>query len=265
MRSSAASPPLRRGGVCVTLPGGKRLDPAPVTPELLEAAAGRVRAGESLSGVARATGIAATTLHYRVKGRPTAAGVRRTVFGSVGHPSRLPEHAELELADLTCQAEEALVPLPAALLQVHARELYAALNGLALAAVPVDWFGKYWRKGWRKRMLAHGFKFSMRSVQELDAARAAALTPEVCEATFELWHKTVTTGNHGAAFAPNCVWIMDEIGCGGKGRQMRCVAAQAESAFAPADAAHAPRIGLLCAVSAATRCASEQTAPRRSR
>ena len=223
MRSPAASPPLRRGSLCVSLPGRVRLDPAPVTPELLEAAAGRVRAGEKLSGVARDTGIAPTTLFYRVRGRPELGGGRRTVFGAVGHPARLPEAAELELADLVCQAEEALVPLPASLLQLHARELYAAINGISPAAVPEAYFGKYWRAAWKKRMLAHGIEFTMRSVQQLDAARAAALTKEVCEDTHELWERTVRTGNHGGAFAPECIWIMDEIGCGGKGRQFRRV------------------------------------------
>lgn len=115
------------------------------------------------------------------------------------------------------------MPLPAALLQLHARELYAAINGLALASVPETWFGKYWRPAWKERMLAHGFEFSLRSVQQLDAARAAALTPEVAKATYELWERTVRTGNRGGAFAPSCIWIMDEIGCGGKGRQSRHV------------------------------------------
>ncbi len=153
MRAAVASPPLRRGSSCVTLQGRVRVDPAPVTPELLEAAVRRVRAGEPLSGVARDTGIASTTLFYRVRGRPQASSARRTVFGAVGHPARLPETAELELADLVCQAEDALVPLPAALLQLHARELYAAINGLALASVPETWFGKYWRPAWKERML----------------------------------------------------------------------------------------------------------------
>jgi len=223
MRTPVASPPLRRGSVCCTLPGGVRLDPAPVTPELLEAAAGRVRAGESLSGVARDTGIAKTTLFHRVKGRVLPGGARRTVFAAVGHPARLPEAAELELADLVCQAEEALVPLPAALLQQHARELYAAIQGVSVESVPAEYFGKHWRAAWRKRMSAHGFEFSMRSVQQLDAARAGALTPEVCKDTYELWEHVVRTGNRGGAFTPQNIWIMDEIGCGGKGRQFRRV------------------------------------------
>jgi hypothetical protein len=72
-------------------------------------------------------------------------------------------------------------------------------------------------------MSAHGFEFSMRSVQQLDAARAGALTPEVCKDTYELWEREVRTGNRGGAFAPENIWIMDEIGCGGKGRQFRRV------------------------------------------
>ena len=224
MRAALASPPLPRGGTRVTLPGRVSVDPSPVTPGLLEAAIRRVRAGESLSGVARDTGIASTTLYYRVKGRPQVSGARRTVFGAVGHPARLPEAAELELADLVCQAEDALVPLPNALLQQHARELYAAINGLALASVSDTWFGKHWRAAWKERMSKHGFEFSLRSVQQLDAARAAALTTEVVEATYELWERIVRSGNRGGAFAPSCIWIMDEIGCGGKGRQFRRVA-----------------------------------------
>jgi hypothetical protein len=46
-------------------------------------------------------------------------------------------------------------------------------------------------------MSKHGFEFSLRSVQQLDAARAAALTPEVVEATYELWERTVRSGISG--------------------------------------------------------------------
>lgn len=65
----------------------------------------------------------------------------------------------------------------------------------------------------------------MRSVQQLDAARAAALTPEVVQDTYELWERVVNTANNGGPFAPQNIWIMDEVGVGGKGRQTRRVAA----------------------------------------
>ena len=227
MQAALASPPLPRGGTRVTcravcVSTRRRSRPTCWRPQSGEL--GLARAFPAISGVARDTGIASTTLHYRVKGRPQPGGARRTVFAAVGHPARLPEDAELELAELVCQAEEALVPLPNVLLQQHARELYAAINGLALASVPDTWFGKHWRAAWKKRMSAHGFEFSLRSVQQLDAARAAALTPEVAKATYELWERVVRTGNRGGAFSPACIWIMDEIGCGGKGRQYRRVA-----------------------------------------
>lgn len=96
-------------------------------------------------------------------------------------------------------------------------------------------FGSDWRKGFKKRCAAAGHPLSDRSVQQLDADRAAALTPEVVDITFKSWDKTVRKGNKGRAFPPEDIWIMDEVGVGGKHRQA--------PAIVPTGTKHVRRIG----------------------
>lgn len=159
----------------------------------------RVSRGETLSSVATATALAVSTLHSRVAGRLQADGSRRKEFGAVGHPSRLSQADELLLVDVLNDAHLSLVPLSFAELTMHARELHAANIGCSEAALPVALFGKRWRAGWRKRMGKLGFQTSLRSVQDISAARVARLTPEMVDDMFPSWEGVLQTGNNGGA------------------------------------------------------------------
>ena len=106
---------------------------------------------------------------------------------------------------------------------MHARELHAANIGCSEVALPAGLFGKRWRAGWRKRMEKLGFPTALRSVQDSSAARVARLTPQMVDEMFPSWERVLQTGNNGGVFAPENVYIMDEVGVGGKLRQQRAV------------------------------------------
>ena len=193
------------------------------TKETRKIAIERVLAGESPNRVASETGVSRGYLITHTKGTKQEDGTYRVLdFDAHQGKTSLPPHLEMELVEIVRRCEDSKQPLLRSEVMKRAAELdreYAARNKRARCFGPDGPSNTWYDQGFKPRVERLGYKISTRLPQHLDSERLNHLTPEIATQTIEEWEKVLKSNK----YPRSNIWIMDEVGIGGKQRTRRVV------------------------------------------